>query len=223
MWELDYKQSWVPKNWCFWIVVLEKNLESPLDWKEAQPVNPKRHQSWIFIGRTDVEAETPILWPPDVKNWLIWKDPDSGKDWRREEKGTTEDGWMADSMGMSLSKPRELVLDREAWCAAVHGVAKSQTRLSDWTELNLTCNLHRQSSSLNTHTLYETHCAQSLSCSPPGSSVHGIIQARIMEWVAISYFRGSSQSRDGTLVSCVSCIYRRIYHLYHLWSRIDHT
>ena len=96
MWELDYKESWAPKNRCFWTVVLEKTLESPLDSKEIQPVHPKGNQSWIFIGRTDAEAETPILWPPDMKNWLIWKDPDAGKDWRWEEKGMTEDemvGW----------------------------------------------------------------------------------------------------------------------------------
>ena len=91
MWELDYKESWVPKNWCFWTVVLEKTLESPLDCKEIQQVHPKRQQSWIFTGRTDVEAETPILWPPDAKNWLIGKDPDGGKDWMQEEKGMTED------------------------------------------------------------------------------------------------------------------------------------
>ena len=90
-WELDYKEYWAPKNWCFWTVVLEKTLESPLHCKEIQPVCPKRNQSWIFFGRTDAEAETPILWPPDVKNWLIGKDPDAGKDWRQEEKGTTED------------------------------------------------------------------------------------------------------------------------------------
>ena len=89
--ELDHKESWTPKNWCFWTVVLEKTLESPLDCKEIQQVHPTGNQSWIYIGRTDVEAETPILWPPDVKNWLIWKDPDVGKDWRQEEKGTTED------------------------------------------------------------------------------------------------------------------------------------
>ena len=96
IWELDYKESWAPKNWCFWTVVLEKTLESPLDCKEIQPVHCKENQSWIFIGRTDVEAETPILWPPDAKNWLIGKDSDAGKDWRQEEKGTTEDemvGW----------------------------------------------------------------------------------------------------------------------------------
>ena len=96
MWELDYKESWAPKNWCFWSVVLEKTLESPLDCKEIQPVHPKGHQSWVFIGRTGFEAETPILWPPDTKSWLIWKDPAAGKDWRWEEKVTTEDemvGW----------------------------------------------------------------------------------------------------------------------------------
>ena len=96
MWELDYKESWAPKNWCFWTVMLEKTLESPLDCKEIQPVNLKGNQSWIFIGRTDDEADTLILWPPDVKNWLIWKDPDAGKDWRWKEKGMTKDemvGW----------------------------------------------------------------------------------------------------------------------------------
>ena len=87
----DYKESWAPKNWCFWTVVLEQTLVSPLDSKEIKPVNPKGNQSWILIGRTDAEAETPILWPPDTKNWLIWKDPDAEKDWRQEEKGMTED------------------------------------------------------------------------------------------------------------------------------------
>ena len=96
MWELDYKEGWVPKNWCFWTLVLEKTLESPLDCKEIQPVHPKGDQPWVFIGRTDVEAEIPMLWPPDAKSWLIGKDPDAGKDWRWEEKGMTGDemvGW----------------------------------------------------------------------------------------------------------------------------------
>ena len=92
MWELEYKESWVPKNWCFWTVVLERTLESPLECKEIQPTHPKGNQSYLFIGRTDVEAETPILWSPAVKSWLIWKDPDAGRDWRQEEKGKTEDG-----------------------------------------------------------------------------------------------------------------------------------
>ena len=96
MWGLSHKEGWVLKNWCFWTMVLEKTPESPLDCKEIQPVHPKRDQSWVFIGRTDIEVETPILWPPDVKNWPVWKDPDAGKDWRWEEKETTEDemvGW----------------------------------------------------------------------------------------------------------------------------------
>ena len=91
MWQLDYKESWVPKNWCFWTVVLEKNLESPLHWKEIQPVHPKGNQSWAFIGRTVVEAEALILWPPEMKSWLIGKEPDVGKGWKREEKGMAED------------------------------------------------------------------------------------------------------------------------------------
>ena len=96
MWELNYKESWAQKNWCFWTVVLEKTLVNPLDCKEIQPVHPKGNQSWMFIGRTDAEAKTPVLWPSNAKSWLIWKDPDAGKDWGQEEKGTTEDetvGW----------------------------------------------------------------------------------------------------------------------------------
>ena len=115
----------------------KKTLESPLDCKEIQPVNPKGVQSWIFIGRTDAEAEAPVLWSPDAKSWLIWEDPDAGNDWGQEEKGTTEDdmaGWHH-RLNRRLSELRELEMDREAWHAAIHGVAKSRTRLSNWTEL----------------------------------------------------------------------------------------
>ena len=138
MWVLDYKESWVPKNWCFWTVVLEKTLDCPLDCKEIKPVNPKGNQFWIFIGRTDAEAEALILWPPAAKNWLTGKDPDAGKDWRQEEMGMTEDetvGWHHRFHGHEFEQAPELVMDREARHAGVHGVAKSWTRLSNWTEL----------------------------------------------------------------------------------------
>ena len=140
MWDLDYKESWVPKNWCFWTVVLEKTLESSLDCKEIQPVHPKGDQFWMSIGRTDAEAETPILWPPDVKSWLIWKDPDVGKYWGQEEKSTTEDelvGWYHQLDGHGFGRTPGVGDGQGGLACCDHGVAKSRTRLSDWTEVLL--------------------------------------------------------------------------------------
>ena len=127
MWELDYKESWVLKNWYFSTVVLEKTLESPLHSKDIQPVNPKGNQSWIFIGRADAEDETLILLPLDAKNWLTRKDPDAGKDWRWEKKGITEDEMVRCHHWLDGHKLWELVMDREAWRAAVHQVTESDT------------------------------------------------------------------------------------------------
>ena len=139
MWELDHKESWMLKNWCFWTVVLEKTLESPLDSKEIQPVHPKGNQFWIFIERTDDEAETPILWSPDTKNWLIGKDPDDGKDWRQEEKRTIEDemvGWHHWLNGHEFEQAPGVGNTQGRLHATVHGVLKSWTRMNNWTELN---------------------------------------------------------------------------------------
>ena len=144
IWELDNKESWVLKNWCFWTVVLEKTLESNLDYKEIQPVHPKGNQSWVFIGRTDVETETPILWPPDAESWLIWKYPDAGKDWEQDEKGMTGwDGWMASPTQWTWV----WVDSRSWWWTGRPGMLRfmgsqrvDTTERLNWTELNLGIN-----------------------------------------------------------------------------------
>ena len=135
MWELDHNEGWAPKNWCFWMAVLKKILESPLDCKEIKPVNPKVNQSWMFIGRTDAEAKGPILWPPDAKNWLIGKDMMLRKIEGKRRRGQQSKIWwdsIMDSMDMNLSKLRKIAEDREAWHSAVHGVTKSRIWLSNW-------------------------------------------------------------------------------------------
>ena len=136
MWVLDCEEGWAPKNWCFWTVVLEKTLESPLDCKEIQPVHSEGDQPWDFFGKNDAKAETLVLWPPHAKSWLIGKGSDAWRGWRQEEKGTTEDemaGWHHGLDGRESDWTLELVMHREAWRAAVHGVAKSWTWLRDWT------------------------------------------------------------------------------------------
>ena len=151
MWELNYKEGWGQKNCCFWTVVLEKtrvflDLVSPLDWKKIQPVHPKGYQSWVFIGRTGAEAETPILWPPDTKSWLIWEDPDAGKDWRQEEKGMTEDemvGWHHRLNGHGFGWTPG-VGDRQGGLACCDSRGRKEldtTERLDWTDSYLTSSL----------------------------------------------------------------------------------
>ena len=138
MWELDCEESWAPKTWCFWTVVLEKTLESPLDCEVNQPVHSKGDQPWVFFGRTDAKAETPVLWPPHAKSWLIGKDSDAGRDWGQEGKATTEDemaGWYQWLGGREFEWTLG-VDDGQGSLACCNGVAKSRTRLSNWTELN---------------------------------------------------------------------------------------
>ena len=157
MWELDYKESWALKNWCFWTVVLEKTLESPLNCQEIQPVHPKGNQSWIFIGRTDAEAETPILWPPDAKSWLIGKNPDAGKHWRQEEKGMTEDEMVEWHHWLNEHELEQAPGVGDGWgslaCCSPWGRKESDmTEQLKWTEY----------SSTHTHTHTHTHTTSSL-------------------------------------------------------------
>ena len=166
MWEMDCKPSWAPKNLCFWLV-LEKTLESPLDCKEIQPVIPKGNQSWIFIERTDVEAEAPILWPPDAKSWLIWKDPYAKKDWRQKEKGSTED---------KMVGSHHWLKGHEFECSFNLYAKSLQSCLTLWNPMD---------------------------CSPPGSPVPGILQARTLEWVAISFSNAWKWKVKGKLLSRV--------------------
>ena len=174
MWELDYKESWAPKNWCFWTVMLEKTLESPLDCKEIQPVHPRVDQSCVFIGRTDVEAETPILWLPNVKSWLIWKDPDAGKDWGQEEKGMTVGemvGWHHWLNGHGFGwTPR--VGDGQgglAYCGSCHKESDTRTQLSDWT-----------------HCRCEESYINSNNLNSPGSSVYLLNSLQVVPWVCLT-------------------------------------
>ena len=181
MWELDHKESWASKNWYFWTVVLEKTLESPLDCKEVQPLHPKGNQSWVFIGRTDDEAEAPILWQPDVKNWVIGKDPDAGKDWRQEEKGTTEDemvGWHHWLDGHKFEQTPEAGDGQGSLaCYSPWGCSIGH----DWaTELNwASLDISQYSTQLCL-----TLC-NPMDCSPPGSSVHEISQEEY--WVVFHF------------------------------------
>ena len=190
MWELDYKESWAQKNWCFWTVVLEKTLESPWDCKEIQPVHPKGDQSWVFIGRSDVETGTPILWPPDAKSWLIWKDPDAGKDWGQEEKGTTEDeivGWHHQLNGHEFGRAPGVVDGQGGLdCCSSWGHKESDTteRLN-WT-LEYYKVIWRECCCwqvLNHVPLFAVSWA--VACQAPLPM--DFFQARRLEWVAISY------------------------------------
>ena len=202
MWELDHKERWAPKSWCFWTVVLEK---SPLVWKKIQLVHPKGNQSWIFIGRTDAEAETPILWLPDAKNWLTGKDLDAGKDWR-QEKGMTEDEMVewhhrldGHEFGQALG-----VGDRQGSlaCCSPWGLKESDTtdRLN-WTDG--TCWV-MSLKPLQAKEAQSECCSVLTLCSPMDYIVHGIFQARILAWVAIPFSRRSFQPSDQTQVSHIA-------------------
>ena len=201
MWELDHNKSWAPENGYFQTLVLGKTLGNPLGYKEFRPVNPKENQSWIFIGRTDAEAEAPILWPPDVKSWLIGKDPDAGKDCGQEEKRTTEDetvGWRR-----QLNEFEQAPGEGEglrSLASAVPGFKKNWTGLSDWT--TITRQLIQWKLKVLVTQSFSTLC-NTMDCSPPDSSAHGISQAIILESAAVSFSRVSSWPRDQSQFCCI--------------------
>ena len=229
MWELAYKESWAPKNWCFWTVVLEKTLESPLDCKEIQPVNPKGNKSWIFIVRTGVEAEAPILWPPNVKIWLIGKDPDAGKDLRKEEKWKTQDemfGWHQWLEGHGFEQAPGVGDRQGTYRAAVHWVVKSWTWLSDWTELIYICEvadisprnldsnlwfiqpviLHDLCLCMLSHFSRVQLCVTLWTAASQAPLSMWILQVRTLEGVAMPSSRGSYWPRNQTCIFYVPCI-----------------
>ena len=204
----------MPQNWCFWAVVLEKTLESPSDYKEIQPVHPKGNHSWIFLGRTDAEAKTPVLWPPDVKNWLIVKDPSAGEDGRREEKEIRGwDGWMASRLdGHDFEQASGVGdgLGRLVCCSPWGHKESDKTEWLNWTELYCPWNSPGQNTGVGNHSLFQgifptqgsnsglPHCTRILyQLSQRGSP-------RILEWVAYPFSRGFSQPRSGTGVSCIA-------------------
>ena len=206
MWELDCEEGWVPKNWCFWTVVLEKTLESPLDCKEIQPVHFKGDQSWVFFGRNDAEAETPVLWPPHVKSWLIGKDSDAGRDWGQEEKGTTGwDGWMASLTWWTWV----WVNSGSWWWTGRPGVlrfmgSQSWTRLSDWTELKWYLVVHVCAQSLY---LCPIHC-NAMDCSHQAPQSMGFFRQEY--WVGShSLFQGIflTQGSNSLLLYCRWILY----------------
>ena len=227
MWELEYKESWAPKNWSFSTVVLGKTLESP-DCKEIQPVNPKGNKSWIFIARTSVEAEAQILWPPDVMIWLIGKDPDAGKDWRKE-KGTTEDemvGWHHWLEVHGFEQAPGVGDGQGTYRTSVHGVVKSWTCLSNWTELicisevanisprNLDSNLwffqpviwHDLCFYMLSHFSHVQLCVTLWTAASQAPLSMGILQVRTLEWVAMTSSRVSYWPWNQTCLFCVPCI-----------------
>ena len=208
MWELDHKETWEPKNWCFWTVVLEKTFESSLNCKEIKLVNPKGNQSFIFIGRTGAEAEAPILWPPDAKNWLFWKDPDAEKDWQQEEKGVTEDemvGWHHLLYGYEFEQAPGVGDGQGSLVCCSPGIAKCQTEQLHWT-YKPTCMHAKEFQSCLT-------LCDPMDCSLPGSSARGILQATIPEWVVMPSSEGYSWPRSWTCISYDSYSGRSV--LYH--------